>query len=304
LAARAQALGRKAISQLDTLVSPDTLLRWHRQLIAQKWNYGHRHGVGRPRTKDEISTLVLRMVTENASWGYTRLQGALMNVGYKVGRGTIPNILWANGIDPTPLRGRRTTRETFLKAQWKILVASDFFTVEVWRLRGLTTYYVLFFIELTTRVVTITGVTTNPNTAWMMQMGRNVLDCEAGMMQAGRKLIVDRDTKYSTEFRRLITDAGCEVIRLPPRAPNLNAYAERFMSSIKSECLNRLIFFGEASLRHVICNYATHYHRERNHQGLDNQLIAANDSCISRIKVVGRRARLGGLLSFYCREAA
>jgi putative transposase len=151
------------------------------------------------------------------------------------------------------------------KAHWKILVASDFLTVEVYRLRGLTTYYVLFFIELKTRVVTIAGVSTNPNTAWMMQMGRNVLDCEAEMMQAGRKLIIDRDSKYCSEFRQMVADAGCKVIRLPPRAPNLNAYAERFVGSIKSECLNRLIFFGEASLLRALSEYEAHYLEERNH---------------------------------------
>jgi putative transposase len=304
LATRAQALGRKVLLQLDTLVTPDTLLRWHRQLIAQKWNYVHRRGVGRPRTKDQIVALLLRMVNENSSWGYTQVQGALKNVGYKVGRSTIANILRVNGIDPAPLRGKRTTWSSFLKAHWKILLASDFFTVEVWRLHGLTTYYVLFFIELKTRMVTIAGVTTNPNTTWMMQMGRNVLDSEAGLLKVGRKLIIDRDTKYCGEFRRLIADAGCEVIRLPPRAPNLNAYAERFVGSIKSECLNRLIFIGEASLRRSIRHYVLHYHEERSHQGLGNTLIAANDPHIGMAGSIERKERLGGMLSYYYRGAA
>ena len=172
------------------------------------------------------------------------------------------------------------------------------------RLRGLTTYYVLFFIELKTRVVTIAGVTTNPNAAWMVQMGRNVLDCAGGAIVNGQKLILDRDTKNCGDFRRLITDAGGEVIRLPPRAPNLNAYAERFVGSIKSECLNRLIFFGEASLRRSLRHYVSHYHEARNHQGIGNSLIAANDAHSGLAGSVARQERLGDILSYYYRTAA
>ena len=139
LAARAKVLGRKILAQLDTLVTPDTLLRWHRELIAQKWNYVHRRKPGRPRTKDEFVALVLRMAQENTSWGYTRIVGALSNVGYKISRSTIANVLELNGIDPAPLRGKRTAWATFLKSHWKMLIASDVFTVEVWRLQGLTT---------------------------------------------------------------------------------------------------------------------------------------------------------------------
>ncbi len=304
LAARAKLLGRKILAQLDTLVTPDTLLRWHRELIAQKWNHVHKRKSGRPRTKDEIVALILRMAQENTGWGYTRILGALRNVGYKVSRGTVADILALNGIDPAPLRGKRTAWSVFLKAHWKVMAASDFFTVEVWRLRGLTTYYVLFVIELSTRAVRIAGVTTNPDTAWMLQIGRSLLDCEDGVLAEKRKLIIDRDTKYCADFRDLLTGAGCEIIRLPPRSPNLNAYAERFVGSIKSECMNRLIFFGEASLRCAIREYMIHYHRERNHQGLGNKLIAANDAEFSGNAAIGRRNRLGGMLNYYHREAA
>lgn len=306
LAVRARALGRKLLSELDTLVTPDTLLRWHRELVARKWNHVHKRKPGRPRTQDELVELILRMAAENPTWGYTRLLGALRNLGYKIGRGTIASILAKHGIDPAPLRGKRTAWSTFLKAHWKILVASDFFTVEVWRLRGLTTYYVLFVIELSTRIVKIAGVTTNPDTAWMLQVGRGLLDCEDGVLANKRKLIIDRDTKYCAEFRNLLSDAGCEIIRLPPRSPNLNAYAERFVGSIKSECMNRLIFFGEASLRHAIGEYISHYEHERNHQGMANRLLvtAANDPAFGSDDAVGRRSRLGGMLNYYHREAA
>jgi putative transposase len=296
LAARAKLLGRKILAQLDTLVTPDTLLRWHRELIAQKWNHVHKRKPGRPRTKDEIVALILRMAQENAGWGYTRILGALSNVGYKVSRGTIASILALNGVDPAPLRGKRTAWSTFLKAHWTVLAASDFFTVEVWRLQGLTTYYVLFVIELSTRMVKIAGVTTNPDTAWMLQIGRNLIDSEDGLLAGKHKLIIDRDTKYCADFRNLLASAGCDIIRLPPRSPNLNAYAERFVGSIKSECVNRLIFFGEAS----------HYHSERNHQGMDNRLLlaaAASDAQVAGGSVACRQ-RLGGLLKYYGRYAA
>ncbi len=223
-----------------------------------------------------------------------------------MGRGTIANILAEHGIDPAPLRGKRTTWSTFLKAHWKILVASDFFTVEVWRLQGLTTYYVLFVIELSTRIVKVAGLTTNPDTAWMLQVGRNLLDCEDGALATKRRFIVDRDTRYCADFRALLANAGCEVIRLPPRSPNLNAYAERFVGSIKAECLDRLILFGEASLRRAIREYMAHYEHERNHQAMGNRLLvaAANDAAFSSNQPVGRRSRLGGMLNYYHREAA
>ena len=143
LAIRAKVVGRKVLSQLDTLITPDTLLRWHRELVAQKWNFVHRRGPGHPRTKDQIASLILRMAEDNPSWDYTRILGALRNIGFKVGRGTVANVSKENGIDPAPLRGKRTKWSTFLKSHWKVLVASDFFSIEVWGLSGLTTYYVL-----------------------------------------------------------------------------------------------------------------------------------------------------------------
>lgn len=304
LAIRAKALGRKLLNQLETLVTPDTLLRWHRQLVAQKWNYVHRRAPGRPRIKDEIAALILTMAEENPGWGYTRILGALRNLGHQVSRTTVANVLEENGIDSAPLRGKRTKWSTFLKAHWKIVVASNFFSVEVWRLSGLTTYYVLFFIELSTRAVKIAGITTHPNEVWMMQMGRNMTDRETGPLRGSRKLIIDRDTKYCEAFRRLLKQSGAAIIRLPPRSPNLNAYAERFVGSIKSECLNRLIFFGEGSLRRALSEYMAHYHLERNHQGINNHLLTAAANDPNYGGKLARRERLGGMLSYYHRLSA
>src|SRR6516164_3514504 len=260
LARKAKAMGRRALLELDTIVSPDTLLRWHHRLVAQKWNFVERRGVGRPGIMRHVSQLIVRMAQENRSWGYTRIQGALANLNHKVGRGTIANVLKRNGIEPAPERSRRTPWSTFLKAHWKVLCASDFLTVEVWTGRGLVTHYVLFVISLCDRLVEIAGITARPDEGWMLQMARNLTDSEGGALRAKKYLIIDRDTKYTEQFRRLIRDEGTKVIRLPPRSPNLNAYAERFVRSIKEECLDRMIFVGQASLRRAVSEYVDHYH--------------------------------------------
>ena len=304
LARKAMAVGRKALLQLDTVVSPDTLMRWHRRLVAQKWDFSRRRGPGRPGIMREISELIVRMALDNSGWGYTRIQGALANLGHKVGRGTVANVLNRNGIEPAPERNTRTRWSTFLKAHWKMFAASDFLSVEVWTGRGLVTYYLLFVISLADRVVHIVGITTRPDETWMLQVGRSLTDSESGALYGKRYLILDRDTKYTDRFRTLVRDSGTNVIRLPPRSPNLNAYAERFVRSIKEECLNRLIFVGQTSLRRAVSEYMFHYHAERNHQGLENSLIRAMPNVAANEGAIHRRPRLGGLLNFYYRQAA
>ena len=303
LARKAKAVGRKALLQLDTIVTPDTLMRWHRRLVAQKWDYSKRRGPGRPGIMREISDLIVRMALQNPKWGYTRIQGALANLRHKVGRGTVANVMKANGIEPAPERGRHTRWSTFLKAHWQVFAASDFFTMEVWTGRGLVTHYVLFVISLVDRIVQVFGVTARPDETWIMQIGRNLVDTENGALCGKRYLIIDRDGKYTEKFRRLVSESGYKVIRLPPMSPNLNAYAERFVRSIKDECLNRMIFVGQTSLRRAIAEYVLHYDAERNHQGLENRLIRPE---LSRDDsgAVRRRPRLGGLLNYYYRATA
>jgi len=298
-----KALGRRALGDIASLVTPDTILRWHRQLVAEKWTH-KRRAPGRPRVMQIISDLVVRMARENSRWGYTRIEGALHNLGHRVSRTTIADILKRNGIEPAPERGKKTTWSQFLTAHWSVLAAADFFTVEVWAPRGLVTLYVFFVIELATRRIEISGITPNPDEAWMMQIGRNITDPLDGSLADKRFLILDRDTKFSLAFRTLLKGAGVEVVRLPYRSPNLNAYAERFVRSIKQECLSRMIFFGERSLRRATREYAAHYHRERNHQGIDNRLIEASNRVESASRAVECAQRLGGMLRFYHRAAA
>jgi hypothetical protein len=216
LARKAKAVGRKALLELDTVVSPDVLMRWHRRLVAEKWNFTHRRGPGRPGIMRHISELIVRMAQENPRWGYTRIQGALANLSHTVGRGTIANVLKRNGIEPSPERSGKAPWSTFLKAHWKVLAASDFLAVEVLTGRGLVTYYLLLVISLADRVVNTAGITTRPDESWVLQIARNVTDSQAGALHSKRYLIIDRDTKYSETFRRLIRDSGTKVIRLPP----------------------------------------------------------------------------------------
>jgi len=304
LARKAKAVGRKALLELDTIVSPDTLMRWHRRLVAQKWDFSRRRGPGRPGIMREISQLIVRMAVDNPGWGYTRIQGALENLNHEVRRGTIAKVLKANGIEPAPERGKRMRWSTFLRAHWKVFAASDFFSVEVWTPRGLITHSVLFVISLADRVLHVAGITTRPDEAWMLQVGRNLLDDADGMLRGQRYLIIDRDAKYSLRFREIVEEGGTEVIRLPPLSPNLNAFAERFVRSIKGECLGKMIFFAQGSLRRAITEYVAHYHEERNHQGLENRRIRRSPVSAATEGAVRRRPRLGGMLSYYSRMAA
>jgi len=303
LAAKAKALGQQALDEVANLVTPDTLLAWYRNLIVRKWTYA-RKGRGRPRVSQEITELAVRMARENPAWGYDRLQGALANLGHIVSASTVANILKRHGIEPAPERGKRTSWRTFLKAHWDVMAATDFFTIEVWTPRGLVTYYVLFVTHLATRKIFIVGATPNPNGAFMMQIARNVTDEFDGFLRNHSYLIMDRDSKPTEAFRDALERESVEPVRCPPRAPTSNAYAERFVRSMKSECLERMILFGERSLRRALREYSTHYLNEHNHQGMDNQLLEPSNVVAFSTERIQRRERLGGILSFYHREAA
>ena len=304
LAAKARTLGRRLLRDVATIVTPDTLLAWHRALIAKKYDGSTRRGPGRPPVMAEIRALIVRMATDNRDWGYTRIQGALANLDHRVSRGTIATILREHGLDPAPERVKKTTWTEFLKIHWDVLAAADFFTVDVWTGRGLTRVAVLFIIELSTRRIQIAGITSEPDSAWMGQMSRNLTDASDGFLTGKRFLIHDRDPLFTLAFRETLAAAGVQVVRLPPRSPNLNAFAERFVRTIKESCLDRMILVGEGSLRRAVGEFVEHYHHERNHQGLGNRLIAPAATQTSRDDRIVSRERLGGLLKYYHRPAA
>ena len=299
-------LGKQALAEVATIVKPDTILGWHRTLVAQKFDGSRqRQSPGRPTIAQELETLIVRIAQENRSWGYDRIVGALANLGLTVSAQTVGDVLKRQGIPPAPERKTTTTWKEFIRTHMDVLGATDFFTAEVWTLGGLVTYYVLFFLHLSSRQVSVAGVTPHPNAAWMMQVARNVTMEAWGCLSPGQYLIHDRDTKCCAAFQQIIDEAGVTRVPLPPRSPNLNAYAERWVRSVQEECLSRLILFGEASLRHALTQYVAHFHHERNHQGKDNVLLFPTiNQDVERADPIQCRERLGGLLKYYTREAA
>ncbi len=306
LAALAHPLGRKRLTEVATLATPDTLMRWYQRLVAQKFDGSKkRRPLGRPRVAEEVEQLVMRMAEENPSWGYRRMQGALANLGHGIDKITVRNILRRHHMDPAPQRRKGgMSWGQFLKLHWEVLAATDFFTVEVATWHGLVTYYVLIVMELATRRVQVAGITPHPTAAFMQQCARQLTDPFEGFLVGKRYLIHDRDTKFTQAFDTFLKDSGVDPLVLPPRSPNLNAHCERFVRSIKEEALERMVMLGEAALSYVIHQYLAHYHTERNHQGLDNHLIAQEGAVGGHTGPVVRRERLGGLLSYYHREAA
>jgi transposase InsO family protein len=298
-------LGRKALEGVANIVRPDTILGWHRKLIAKKFDGSkHRKYPGRPSIPKEIEDQILRCARENPSWGYDRIVGTLSELGYTVSDQTVDNVLKRNGLVPAPERKKHTTWKDFIRSHMNVLVATDFFTTEVWTIGGLVTFYALFFIELSTRRVHLAGITANPDAQWMMQMARNVTMTDWGFLIGKKYMIHDRDSKFCPAFLRIIKDAGVKPVKLPAHSPNLNSYAERYVLSIKSECLSKLILFGEASLWHATRLYLVHYHQERPHQGKGNLLLFPSQMPDNSTGPVRCRERLGGLLRFYYRPAA
>ena len=305
LAVKGKSLGRRRLEEVGTLFTPDTILRWHRKLVAAKHDYSDRRKkVGRPALSDEVVQLVLRMAKENESWGFDRIAGAIQNLGHNISDESVGNILKQHGIEPAPDRKRSTSWSTFIKAHWDVLAAIDFTTIEVWTKGGLVTYYLLFVMELKTRRVHFAGATVHPDETWMKQIARNLTNFEDGFLNGKRYLLMDRDTKFCESFRDFLGNEGVSPVRLPAKSPNLNAHLERFMRSIKSECLDRMIFFGEKSLHNAVHQFLKHYHTERNHQGLENKIIDPGKEVGQIAGKIECRERLGGLLRYYYRDAA
>ena len=303
LAVKGKLLGRKLLDEIGTLFTLDTILRWHKKLIAAKWDHSDRKKVpGRPRIRQVIVDLTVQFAKENPTWGCDRIQGELSKVGYTISESTVSNILKAHGIDPAPDRKRTGSWTTFLKSHWDVLAAIDFTSVEVWTEHGLVTFYLLFVMELKTRRVHFAGSTTSPGEDWLKQTARELTNHEDGFLKGKKHLIMDRDTKFSDSFRSFLSDEGVEPMRLPPRSPNMNAHLERFFGSLKPECLDRLILFGEKAMRNAVNQYLAHYHAERPHQGLGNELIVPMQPPSSDGKIEATE-RLGGLVRSYRRAA-
>jgi transposase InsO family protein len=255
LAAKGKLLGRRILAQVATIVTPDTVLRWHRQLIAAKWTYPSRRD-GRPGIMKAIRKLIVRMASDNSSWGYCRIQGELKKLDHRVAATTIAKTLKDHGIQPAP--DRPTSWRAFLRAHAEVIAGADFFTAEVWTRRGLVTHYILFVVHHATRAVHIAGITTNPDAAFMAQVARNLTDRDDGFLRKVRYLILDLDSKFTEQFKSILKGAGVKVVNTAYRAPNMNAIAERWVLSVKSECVGRLILFGEESLRRALREYGAH----------------------------------------------
>ena len=254
---------------------------------------------------EEIEYLVVRMARENPSWGYDRIVGALANLGHKVSNQTVGNILKRHDIPPARKRKQNTSWKDFIRAHMAVMVGTDFFTVEVLTLRGLKTFYVLFFLHLESRRVQIAGITRHPDQQWMQQMAYQATQDEWGRLHGCRYVLHDRDSKFCAAFQSALRRAGVKTIALPAKSPNLNAFAERWVRSVKQECLSKLILFGPDRLWHVLREYCAHYHTERNHQGKGNLILFPETSGMKdqRGGSIQCKHRLGGLLKYYQRVA-
>jgi putative transposase len=284
------------------LVTPQTLLRWHRELVRRKWTFRSSRKPGRPAIDSELRDVVLRLAQENPRWGYVRIQGELRKLGIRIGATTIRRILRAHGLGAAPRRSGPTWSE-FLRAQASGILACDFFTVETLRLK---TLYVLFFIELHSRRVHMAGVTAYPDSAWVTQQGRNLAYSFDERPAPVRFLIRDRDAKFSGPFDEVFRTEGVTVIRTPIRAPRANAFAERWVRTVRTECLDWTLVRGRGHLERVVRVYAEHYNAERPHRGLDLAVPEGSgvepDRPPSSLRL-RRRDRLGGLIHEYERAA-
>ncbi len=283
------------------LITPQTLLRWHRELVRRKWALyaSRRRRLGRPRLAPEVRELVLRLARENPRWGYRRLQGELIKLGYRCSHLAVRDILRRHGIGPAPQRARVRWRD-FIRQHAEQILAVDFFTVEtVW----LQQLYVLFFFEIGSRRVHLGGCTAHPSAAWVAQQARNL----AWKLQGGelRFLLRDRDSKLPATFDQVFASEGVQVVRIPYRAPRANAFAERWVGTVRRELLDHLLVFGRLHLEYVLREFITHYHEERPHQGLGQRVPRQPRlPSTSETGPVIRRDRLGGLLHEYRRAAA
>jgi len=298
----------KAIKDLITIVTPRTFARWVSQEGKAKKPAGAKGKGGRPRKSDDIREMVLKFAREGVGWGTSRIHGELMKLGVRISDATVRRILIENGFDPGPERGDSTWEE-FVKRHKDTLWACDFFTKNVVTKGGIVTFYVLFFVHIRSRRVHVAGMSPAPDSAWMAQQARNLAIYFEGQGDAKPTHIVrDRDSKFTEQFCAIVENDGIEFKLIPPRSPNLNPFAERWIQSVKRECLDHFIVFGEAHLRYLIDSYVDYYHRFRPHQGLKNLRIGETEppEKVNDVKSADLvcHERLSGLLKHYERKAA
>jgi transposase InsO family protein len=294
LAALSRALPRRAWSAFS--VSPRTLLRWHQRLVARRWTYPHRRP-GRPPVDREVEALVVRLARENQAWGYRRIVGELRGLGFSISASSVRAILIRHRLPPAPERDGLSWR-LFLRQQATTMLACDFLTVEtVW----LTRIYVLFFVSLERRRIEFVASTSNPDGRWVAQQARNLLMHLADQERSFRFLLHDRDSKFSGAFDEVFRSEGMRIIRTPIRAPNANAYAERWVGTLRRECLDRILIINRRHLEHVLRLYTAHYNRHRPHRSLSLQ--PPDEQPAAGVPVPARRihkhALLGGLVNEY-----
>jgi transposase InsO family protein len=283
----------------SVFVRPETIRRWHRALVARHWTYPSRRP-GRPATDSDVRLLILRLAGENPTWGYRRIQGELAGLGVRLAASTVWTILQNDGIDLAPRRSSETWR-AFLRAQASGIIACDFFTVETVLLRRL---YVLVFIELATRKVYLAGVTASPTGEWATQQARNIVETFVDRYEPIRFLIHDRDDKFTKAFDEVFRSEAIRIIRTPVRAPRANAFAERWIGSVRRECLDRLLVLNRRHLERVLAAYVCHYNAHRPHRSLGQRPPDAQEQppasfTVTDLDRVRRRDVLGGLIHEY-----
>jgi len=304
LAVRLKHLSGRSASKLSDMIrifQPETVLRWHQELVRKKWTYPHKNKGGRPPIEQELESLILRLAKENPHWGYGKIEGELLKLGCKVSRTSIRNIFRKHNIPPASVRGGSIGWRHLMSHYKEQILATDLFTVETIRFH---TLYVLFFIELGTRRVHVSGITINPTGAWMTQQARQLVWKMEDKKNEFRFLLHDNDTKFTDRFDAVFCSEGLHVIHTPFQAPNANAYAERWIRTVREECLDHILVLNEAHLRNVLREYVEGYYNvARPHQGIGQGIPLPHGQPVGSGAVQKRRV-LGGIINDYYRVPA